>query len=49
MGKFKHWDEATQSWVIDGASNASNLELSNPGFVDEGGHSVSIDHGFTKV
>ena len=47
--KLKHWDEASQSWVIDAASNASNLELSNPGFVDEVGNSVSIDHGFTKV
>lgn len=49
MSKTKHWDESTQSWVIDGASNASNLELSNPGYVDENGNSVSIDHGFTKV
>ena len=47
--KIKHWDEASQSWVIDGASNAANLELSNPGYVDAEGNSVSIDHGFTKV
>lgn len=47
--KIKHWDEKSQSWIIDGASNASNLELSNPAFVDADGKSVSIDHGFTKV
>ena len=47
--KIKHWDEELQQWVIDGASNASNLELSNPGFTDDGGESVSVDQGFTKV
>ena len=47
--KSKHWDEASQSWVIHGASNASNLELSNPGYVDEIGSSVSVDEGFTKI
>ena len=49
MSKIKHWDEASQSWVIDAASNASNLELSNPGFIDEEGKPISIDHGFTKI
>ena len=47
--KIKHWDEASQQWVIDGASNASNIELTNPSFTDSEGHSVSVDHGFTKV
>ena len=47
--KIKHWDEDLQEWVISGASNASELELSNPGFVDAEGNSVSIDHGFTKI
>lgn len=47
--KIRHWDEASQSWVIDGASNASNIELSNPSYVDSNGNSVTIDHGFTKV
>ena len=47
--KIRHWDEASQSWVIDGASNASNIELSNPSYVDSNGNSVTIDHGFTKI
>ena len=48
MSKIKHWDEASQSWVIDAASNASNLELSNPGFIDEEGKPISIDTGLLK-
>jgi len=43
MSKIKHWDEQTQQWVIDGASNAANIELSNPGYVDENGESISVD------
>ena len=49
MSKIKYWDEASQSWVIGGASNASNLELSNPGFIDEEGRPITIDRGFTKL
>ena len=49
MSKIKHWDEQTQQWVIDGASNAANIELSNPGFVNEDGESISVDEGFTKI
>lgn len=49
MSKIKHWDEVTQSWVIDGASNAANIELTNPGYLDENGDSISVDQGFTKV
>ena len=49
MSKIKHWDEQTQQWVIDGASNAANIELSNPGYTDENGESISVDQGFTKV
>lgn len=49
MSKIKHWDERTQQWVIDGASNAANIELSNPGYVDENGESISVDQGFTKL
>lgn len=49
MSKIKHWDEATQSWVIDAASNALNIELSNPGYLDENGNSISVDQGFTKI
>ena len=37
MTKIRHYDPASNSWVIDGASNASNIELSNPGFRDENG------------
>ena len=37
MSKIRHWDEATQSWVIDSASNAMNIELSNPGYTDQNG------------
>ena len=47
--KIKHYDEVTGRWVIDGASNASELELTNPGFLNEAGESVSIDNGFTKL
>jgi hypothetical protein len=47
--KIKHYDPNLNEWVIDGASNASNLELTNPGYLDEKGESVSIDNGFTKV
>jgi hypothetical protein len=43
MSKIKHWDERTQQWVIDGASNAANIELSNPGYVDGNGESISVD------
>ena len=46
---IRHWDEKTQSWVISGASNALNIELTNPGYVDENGNSISVDQGFTKV
>ena len=47
--KIRHYDEASGKWIIDGASNASELELTNPGFLDESGESISIDHGFTKL
>lgn len=49
MSKIRHWDEQTQQWVIDGASNASNIELTNPGYLDQDGNSVSVDDGFTKI
>jgi len=49
MSKIRHWDEATQSWVIDSASNAMNIELSNPGYTDQNGESISVDEGFTKI
>lgn len=47
--KTKHFDQITGEWVIHGASNASELELTNPGFLNEAGDSVSIDNGFTKL
>lgn len=47
--KVRHYDEVTGKWVIDGASNASELELTNPGFLNEAGESISIDNGFTKL
>ena len=43
MSKTKYWDEQTQQWVITGASNALNIELSNPGYLDENGESISVD------
>ena len=49
MTKIRHYDPASNSWIIDGASNASNIELSNPGFLDENGKSVNVDNGFTKL
>ena len=47
--KIKHYDGASQKWITDGASNASELELTNPGFLNEAGESISIDNGFTKL
>lgn len=47
--KVRHYDEVTGKWVIDGASNASELELTNPGFLNEAGESISINNGFTKL
>ena len=47
--KIKHYDETLGKWVIDGASNASDLELTNPGYLDENGNSISVNNGFTKV
>ena len=47
--KTKHYDQASGRWVIHGASNASELELTNPGFLNEAGESISINNGFTKL
>lgn len=47
--KIKHYDSDLQKWVIDGVSNASDLELSNPAFLDDEGNSISADQGFTKI
>lgn len=49
MTKIRHYDPISKRWIIDGASNASNLELTNPGFLNEDGKSVSVDDGFTKL
>lgn len=47
--KSRHYDHATGKWTIHGASNASELELTNPGFLNEVGESISVDNGFTKL
>lgn len=47
--KIKHYDFDLQKWVIDGASNSSDLELSNPAYLDDEGNSISVNQGFTKV
>ncbi len=47
--KIKYFDSDLQKWVITGASNASNIELSNPAFMDEDGETISTDQGFTKI
>ena len=47
--KIKHYDSDLQKWVIDGVSNSSDLELSNPAYLDDEGNSISADQGFTKV
>ena len=47
--KIKHYDSDLQKWVIDGVSNSSDLELSNPAYLDNEGNSISADQGFTKV
>lgn len=49
MTKIRHYDPTSKRWIIDGASNASNLELTNPGFLNEEGKSVSVDNAFTKL
>ena len=49
MTKIKHYDPQTNQWIVDGASNAAGLELTNPGFLDENGNSTNVDHGFTKL
>lgn len=49
MSTTKHYDQILQKWVIDGASNAKDIELSNPGFLNEAGESVSVDNAFTKL
>jgi hypothetical protein len=30
-------------------SNSSDLELSNPAYLDNEGNSISVDQGFTKI
>lgn len=47
--KIKHYDQELGKWVIDGASNANDIELTNPSFLDEDGAPISTNHGFTKV
>lgn len=49
MSKIKHYDTTSKAWIIDAASNAGNIELTNPGFINESGESVSVNHGFTKL
>ena len=46
--KIKHYDHDLEKWVIDGASNASNIELTNPAYTDADNKSISTDQGFTK-
>lgn len=45
----KYYDEVHKEWRTAGASNAANLELTNPGYLTDQGQSVSIDNAFTKV
>ena len=47
--KIKHYDKTLGKWIIDGASNASDLELSNPAYLDQNGNSTSVNNGFTKL
>lgn len=47
--KIKHYDESLGKWVIDGSSNATDLELDNPGFITDQGAPVSVDNAFTKT
>lgn len=47
--KIKHYDFDRQEWIISGASNATDLELSNPAYMDDLGNSISVDQGFTKL
>ena len=49
MSKIRHYDQASKTWIIDGASDANNIELVNPGFVNESGDSISVNGGLTKV
>ena len=47
--KIKHYDHDLEKWVIDGASNASNIELTNPAYTDADNKPISTDQGFTKI
>jgi hypothetical protein len=45
--EIKHYSGG--KWIVDGASNASSIELTNPGFLSESGESISVNNGFTKI
>lgn len=47
--KIKHYDHDLEKWVIDGASNVSNIELTNPAYTGADNKSISADQGFTKI
>lgn len=45
----KVYDKNLNKWVVVSADNAKSIELTNPGFVNEAGGSVSVNNGFTKL
>lgn len=47
--KIRYYDQDSGQWIVAGASNAANIELTNPGFVNEAGESISVNNGFTKL
>ena len=47
--KIRHYDPDLGKWVISAASNAEDLELTNPAYTDGEGGSVSINQGITKL
>lgn len=47
--KIKHYDHVKEMWVSPGAFNARDIQLNNPGYLDDEGNPISSDQGFTKI
>lgn len=49
MSTYKHYDQNTKKWVVDGAGNAANIELNNEVLQDVNGQSISVSRAFQKL
>ena len=45
----KIYDKTLGKWITISSTNAEGIELTNPGFLNELGESVSVNNGMTKV